>query len=147
VIEESERPAAEAPGTRSRALRLEVDVREGDRAEASIVAAPSIDDVVAALGSLDQGRHTEMTVVDGSGAYITVGGGSGRYHVYMGAYDHEDRIVLQNTAGDDAEEELVVDGRPTRYAAREVVDLDAATLAVREFLRSGRPHPDLTWRV
>ena len=114
----------------------------------SIVAAPSLDDVAEALASLDQSRHTELTVIDGSGSYIAVGGGRGRYHVYTGAYDHDDRIILQNPGAADGDEiDLVVYGRAGRYAARDIVDLDAAADAVREFLRSGRPHPDHTWRA
>ena len=65
----------------------------------------------------------------------------------MGAYDHEDRIVLQNPGAADGDEiDLVVCGHHGRYAARDVVDLNAAAEALREFLRSGRPHPDHTWR-
>ena len=115
--------------------------------ELSIVAAPSLDDVAEALASLDQTRHTELTVIDGSGSYIAVGGGGGRYHVYLGANDHDDRIVLQNPGAADGDEiDLVVYGRTGRYGARDVVDLDAAADAVRELLRSGRPHPDHTGR-
>ena len=127
-------------------MRLEIDVRQGDRTEISVVGSPSFDDVAEALASLDQSKHTELTVIDGSGAYIAVGGGRGHYHVYMGAYDHDDRIVLQNRGAADGEIDLVVYGRSGRYAARDVVDLNAAADAVREFLRSGRPHPDHTWR-
>jgi hypothetical protein len=67
---------------------LEIDVRDGALVELSIVAAPSLDDVAEALESLDQTRHTELTVIDGSRSYIAVGGGRGWYHVYMGANDH-----------------------------------------------------------
>ena len=147
MIDNPTEPPAEAPGTHAGRLRLEIDVRDGDRAEISIVAAPSLDDVAEALASLDQSKHTELTVIDGSGSYIAVGGGRGHYHVYMGAYDHDDRIVLQNPgAADGGEIELVVYGRSGRYAARDVVNLDAAAEAVREFLRSGRPHAGFTWR-
>jgi hypothetical protein len=31
--------------------------------------------------------------------------------------------------------------------AREVIGLDLAAVAIREFLHSGRPHPQLTWRT
>jgi hypothetical protein len=88
-----------------------------------------------------------MTLIDGSGAYITVGGGRGRYHVFIGAFGHDDRIVLQAINTDEAYEDLVVDGRLQRYAARDIVGLDAAAEAVLEFARSGRPHPELTWRA
>jgi hypothetical protein len=142
-----ERPPG-APGTRVGALRLEVDDRAGDRVEMSIVAAPGAHDVEDALGSLDQRRHTELTLVDGAGAYLTVGGGNGRYHVYVGAYDHDDRIVLQDPdAAGGPDEEIVVDGRPGRYAARDVVGVDLAGAAARGFLRTGRPDPALTWRT
>jgi hypothetical protein len=136
---------AEAPGTRSSLIRLELDHGDGDGV--TIVAAPGADDVAAALGSLDQRRHTELTLLDGSGAYLAVGGGAGRYHVAMGSYDHDDRIVAWDPAAGDDLVELVVDGRRGRYPAHDVVDLATATLAVEEFLRSGRPHPALTWRV
>jgi hypothetical protein len=139
-----ERPP-EAPGTRVGALRLEVDDRDG---ETTIFAAPGAHDVEAALGSLDQRRHTELTLVDGAGAYLTVGGGDGRYHVWVGAYDHDDRVVLQDPDADDGpDEELTVDGRPGRYARSDVVGPDLASKAAREFLRSGRPDPALRWRT
>jgi hypothetical protein len=100
--------STEAPGTRSGALRLEFDERESEQSVTRVVASPSLNDVVEALESLDQEHHTELTVVDGSGAYITVGGGRGRYHVYMSAYDHDDRIVAQDpAAADSGETELV----------------------------------------
>jgi hypothetical protein len=147
VIDYLAQPPTEAPGTQTGTLRLEIDIRDGDRAEVSIVATPSLDDVAEALASLDQSKHTELTVIDSSGSYLAVGGGRGDYLVYLGAYHHGDRIVLQNPGAADADEiDLVVYGRPGRYAARDVVNLDAAADAVREFLRSGRPHPDLTWR-
>ena len=139
-----ERPP-EAPGTRVGALRLEID--DLDLAEMTIVAAPGLHDVEAALGSLDQRRHTELTLVDGAGAYLTVGGGGGRYHVWVGAYDHDDRIVLQNPDAGGPDEHLVIDGRTERYPARDVVGPDLAAAAAREFLRSGRPDPALRWRT
>ena len=137
----------EAPGTLVGPLRLEADIRDGDRADLSIIAAPSLDDIAEALGVLDQRTRTEMTLDDGSGAYITVGGGRGRYHVFIGAFDHDEGIVLQAINADEAYEDVVVDGRSQRYAARDIVDLDAAAEAVLEFARSGRPHPDLRWRT
>jgi hypothetical protein len=136
----------EAPGTLVGPLRLEADIRDGDRADLSIIAAPSLDDIAEALGTLDQRTRTEMTLIDGSGAYVTVGGGRGRYHVFISAFDHDDRIVLQAHDAGERDEVLIVDGRPQPYAAREVVGLDAAAEAVLEFARSGRPHPDQTWR-
>ena len=133
-------------------LRLEYDVREPGPTQSVVIASPAVEDVVAALRSLDQRRHTELTVEDTAGAYIAVGGGLGAYHVYIGALDHDDRVVLQRSvsAADDQREapiELVMDGRSARYEAREVVDQETALTAVRGFMETSRPHPDLPWRT
>jgi hypothetical protein len=137
-----------APDRRRDRLRMELDVREGGRADALVVAEPDDDAIARALGSLDQSRHTELSLVDENGAYVVVGGGRGRYHVSTGAVLRDERVVLQSPyAGEsDNQEELVVGGRRRRYATREVVDLGLAAAAVSEFLRSGRPHAGFTWR-
>jgi hypothetical protein len=113
-----------------------------------MVAAPSWGDVVEAVGSFDQCRRTDVTVIDGTGGYLRVGGGRGRYHVSLGDVDHDDRVVLVDPdAADGREEVLVVDGRRGIYAAGAVVDLDTASAAVRGFRRDRRPDPYLCWRT
>ena len=73
---------------------MELDVREGGRADALVVAEPGDEDIARALGNLDQHRHTELALVDEDGEYVVVGGGRGRYHVRTGAVLHDDRAVL-----------------------------------------------------
>jgi Immunity protein Imm1 len=138
-----------APDGRRERLRMELDVRDGARADALVVAEPADEDIARALGSLDQRRHTEMALVDEDGGYVVVGGGRGRYHVCTGAVLHGDGAVLQSpdAGGTDNQEELVVGGRRRRYATREVVDLGLAAAAVSAFLRGGRPHTGLSWRA
>jgi hypothetical protein len=55
--------------------------------------------------------------------------------------------VLQSADIGDAPVELSVNGRRTTFPARDVVDFGRATAAITEFLRSGRPHPGLAWRI
>jgi hypothetical protein len=55
-------------------------------------------------------------------------------------------MVLQCPDGGDGPVELFVSGRRTTFPERDVVDLGRAAAAITEFLRSGRPHPGLTWR-
>lgn len=139
-------PSAERGGE----LRLDYDVREDGHSQSVVVAVPTWADIITALRSLDQDRHTEMTVCDDSGAYVTVGGGRGDYHVYIGAVDHEDRVILQRPAGAEAGTkpiDLMMDGRLHRLAAHDVVDLDTALRVVEEFMRVGRPDADLLWRT
>lgn len=145
MLEEASRLFA-APGRSRNGLRMELDVRTEGRAEAVLTAEPSDGDIARGLSVLDQSRHTELVLVDDHGAYLIVSGGRGRYHVHLGAMARDDRLVLQCPDGGDAPVELFVGGRRHTYAARDVVDLGASAAAVSEFLRSGRPHPELTWR-
>jgi hypothetical protein len=136
-------PAATPTG-----LRMEYDEREPGPTQSVVVVSPTTDDVAAALRSLDQSRRTEVTLEDATGAYITVGGGLGVYHVYIGAVDHEDRVILQRPGPPgDGPTALVMDGQRQHYAAQDVVDQDTALAALAEFMESGRPHPDLSWRA
>jgi hypothetical protein len=126
---------------------MELDVRADGRAEAILTAEPSDGDIARGLSVLDQDRHTELALVDENGGYLIVNGGRGRYHVYLGAVAHDDRVVLQSPDGSDRPVELFVSGRRTTFPDRDVVDLGRAAAAITEFLRSGRPHPGLTWRI
>ena len=137
------------PAWQRAGLWLEFDVREAGGGRSVAIAFPTIDHVMAALRDLDQERHTEVTVGDDTGAYVTVGGGCGFYHVYMGADDHDDRVVLQrpvSTGSGSEPADVVMDGRLQRFAARDIVDLDSAVEVVAEFIRTGRPSLDLPWR-
>lgn len=130
---------------------MEYHVYEAGRHQLVVVQSPTLDDVVEALEALDQRSRTTMTFIHGTGAYISVDGGGGHYHVYLGSFDHEDRIILQSpsSGGPMAPDlvDIVNDGHTNRYAAQDVVDLETARAALSEFHASGRPHLGLTWRT
>jgi hypothetical protein len=131
--------------------QLEYDVHEPAGRQLIVVQSPTLDDVVGALEGLDQQSRTSMTLIDGTGAYISVGGGGGRYHVYVGAFDHDDRVILQSPPTDRPGApdpvDIVNDGHTNRYASHDVVDRETARAALTEFHHSGRPHLGLTWRT
>jgi hypothetical protein len=145
-VENQPDPSAEALSV----PQMEYDIREAGKQQLVVVQSPVLEDVVAALAALDQQSRTALTLIDGTGEYISVGGGRGQYHVYVGAFDHDDRVILQPPTPHSADAagpvELVNDGSVHRYPARDVVDRDTATAALTEFHRSGRPHLDLNWR-
>ncbi|MEV0720746.1 Imm1 family immunity protein [Asanoa sp. NPDC050611] len=126
---------------------MEYDLYDAGRRQLVVIQSPTIEDVVVALDALDQQRHTGLNLIDGTGAYISVVGGSGRYHVYVGAFDHDDRVILQTATAGPAEVDIFHDGEDYQYAANDVVDRDAALAALTEFHRSGRPDLGLTWRA
>ncbi|WP_203713240.1 Imm1 family immunity protein [Asanoa siamensis] len=120
---------------------MEYDVNEAGQRQLIVVQSPTLDDVVSALDALDRASRTTLTLIDGSGAYLSVGGGDGLYHVYLGAFDHDDRVILQSAGTG----ELEHDGH--RYSAPDVVDRDTARAALSEFHRTGRPDLGLAWRA
>jgi len=131
---------------------MEYDVlHEAGGRQLIVVQSPTLDDVMGALEALDQESRTALTLIDGAGAYISVSGGRGRFHVYIGAFDHEDRVILQSPASSEPEAPapvaIVSDGQATSHAPHEVVDHDTAREALTEFHRTGRPHLGLTWQT
>jgi hypothetical protein len=134
------------PGRRLRGLRMELEVRREGGADTAVFDEPADNEVLRAVEALDQRRHTELTLIGEDGSYLAVGGGAGHYHVWMGSFEHDDRIVLQNAEAPFGEERLVVGGHSAVYPAGDVVDLATAADAVREFLFTGLPHPDHAWR-
>ncbi|MEV4539758.1 Imm1 family immunity protein [Asanoa sp. NPDC049518] len=127
--------------------QLEYDVDGAGGRQLVVVQSPTLDDVVSALDALDQRSRTAMTLIDGTGAFISVGGGIGRYHVYIAAFDHDDRAVLQAPDVSDTPVEIVNDGQAHRYAQSDIVDRTLALAALKEFCHSGRPDLSLTWRT
>lgn len=131
--------------------QLEYDVHEADRHQLIVVQSPTLNDIVKTLEALDQHSRTTMTLIDGTGAYIRVGGGRGRYHVHVGSFDHEDRVILQSPTSSRPQAPELVDivneGHTNRYATHDVVDQETARAALAEFHHSGRPHLGLTWRT
>jgi hypothetical protein len=132
---------------RVRGLRMELDVHGvGGRVDTAAVDEPADTDVLRAVAALDRHGHTELTLIAADGAYLTVGEVGGSYHVWMGSVEHDDRIVLQDPREPCGSLRLVVGGRGAAHPAHDVVDLATATDAVREFLRTGLPHPYRPWR-
>jgi hypothetical protein len=71
VDNEHVRDAAVASPT---GLRMEYDIRDAGPTQSVVVVAPTNDDVIAALHSLHQSQHTEVTLEDATVPY------SGRPH-------------------------------------------------------------------
>jgi hypothetical protein len=127
---------------------MEYDLYEAGRRQLVVIQSPTLEDVVVALEALDQQSRTALNLIDGTGAYISVAGGHGDYHVCIGAFDHDDVVILQSpTPAAAGTVDIAHDGDDHRYAANDVVDGAAALAALTEFHRTGRPDLNLTWRA
>jgi hypothetical protein len=126
-------------------VKLELDAwAEGVRGSVT-VDAPDGTDLNRQIERLDQRRHTELTLFGTDGQYLVIGGGRGRYHVYIASTEHDDRAILQSAEHQTGTEELVIDGRTVEVPARSLVTLDEAFSAAHAFLHSGGPDTTRRW--
>ena len=129
-------------------MALELDVWRDEAVTTMVVDQPDDGDVARALDCLDERTHTELTILGDDGQYLSIGGGNGRYHVYIASDEHDDSIVLQAGGSDVADSPVVlaIGGRTVQLPARSVVGRAEAARAARWFLTNGRPDPGQSWR-
>ncbi|MFO0693855.1 MAG: Imm1 family immunity protein [Polyangiales bacterium] len=108
------------------------------------VDAPSWDDVSRAIRRLD-GRTYTLVTIGGSGEeHLAVGGGAGRYVVYV-TRDNWDFWNLLSHEDAEGTVSLFIGGQDGDYPARRIVDLEQAEVAARAFLSGRRLEPTLRW--
>lgn len=106
--------------------------------------SPTSEDFLSALRSLDESRHTMLTIQAGDEAHLTVAGGNGRYVVYA-TFDNEE---FWNLLGSDSSTETVMlnaGGQEGDFPTRQIVDLDKALSAGLVFLESRQLDPSQQW--
>jgi hypothetical protein len=121
------------------------DEWQGVRNHEQEVANPPMEAIEQAVLALDASVRTLVVLEVGEGAsHMAVGGGSGHYVVYM-TDDNVQFEQLTNDSGDNARVLLCAGGQEGEYAKCFVVDLDAALMAVRHYVREGEADRSLRW--
>ena len=124
---------------------LVVDRWDGIYCENSTTPNPGLEDVVAAVRALDAWTATMVALHGAEEAHLAIGGGGGRYVVYV----TDDNEVFLNLINEASEDEgvvlLVVGGQEGEYPSRMVVGLEAAVNAATDYVGTGRPAAGLRW--
>ncbi len=107
----------------------------------------SLEDVEAAVGSLDGARYTLVLVELPSGRTLTIGGGPHRFVAEVAESDTIRWAAIDPAAANDPVS-LVVGGQQVDYPGRLCVDRDTVLRAVRTFVEAGGArNPQLVWSV
>jgi hypothetical protein len=125
--------------------RLTYDRWVGNRDQGTTVERPSWPAIQERIARLDAREHTIVTLAGDDGeAHLTIGGGGGRYVVYA-MRDNMSFDNLVDTARGPALERVVAGGQEGEYPARQVVSLEKAVEAAREYAETGGLSSALQW--
>jgi hypothetical protein len=120
------------------------DKWERNRDSPTTVQKPGWFTIEQRIRLLDGRQHTMVTIAGAGEAHMAVGGGGGRYVVYT-TYDNLTFHNLVDPARGEAAERVLAGGQQGEYPARQVVALDQALEAARQFAEHGVLAPTVTW--
>ena len=126
------------------AKRLTYDRWVGNRDQPATVDGPAWPAIQERIARLDAREFTMVTLVGEGEAHLAVGGGAGRYVVYA-TRDNMSFDNLVDPARGEAMERLVAGGQEGEYPARQVVSLEMAVEAAREYAETGSLSDRLQW--
>lgn len=109
------------------------------------IDTPTHEDLDRVLDQLDAQAYTMVTLHAGEGHLLSIGGGGGRYVVYV-TFDNERFWSLVGRSAATGTIVLNVGGQKGDYPAEHVVDKDQARGAAHEFLETGQLDPGQQWR-
>lgn len=111
----------------------------------TVVGEPTVEDVEAAVRSLDGVQRTLVTLAGPPPAWMGIGGGAEGQFVVFATFDNEAfEQVVSPTSGIETIC-LVAGGQPGDYPRRHVVTFDAALQAATTFAAEGSLAPTLVW--
>lgn len=124
--------------------RIDGDCWEGVMNHEWCIDAASLEEVNSVLDRLDAAKYTMLTIRGAGPQYLTVGGGAGRYIVYV-AFGGEEFWNLMLPRALSGTVLLNVGGQEGDYPAEQVVDIAQARAAVRAFCLFNALDPRQRW--
>jgi|SRR3990172_1301245 len=109
------------------------------------IDAPTRGDLDRVLDQLDAETYTMITLHAGEGHHLAIGGGRGRYVVYV-TFDNQRFWTLVRRSPASGTVLLNAGGQEGDFPAEHVVDWDQARAAAYEFLETGQLDPNQRWR-
>lgn len=98
----------------------------------------------SAIKDLDAHRKTLVLLETEDETHMAIGGGLGKYVVYV-TFDNEDFHYLIDPSKTDTEETLVVGGQEGLYPAKLCVDLATTLKAAKTFAEFGTMEKSVVW--
>jgi hypothetical protein len=100
--------------------------------------------IEAAIGQLDGCHKTLVTLETEGETHMSVGGGKGKYVVYL-TFDNEQFHYIIEPSKSEAEENLIVGGQEGTYPTQLCVGREAALKAAKAFAERGAMEQSVIW--
>jgi hypothetical protein len=125
--------------------RFSVEDWQGNQDRILVKIANEWPQIEVEINKLD-GKHQTLVTLEAEGEiHMAVGGGKGKYLVYL-TFDNEHFYYVALPSKMDLEETLVVGGQEGVYPAKLCVDKDTALQAAKTFAELGTMDNSLLWK-
>jgi Immunity protein Imm1 len=124
--------------------KYSVENWESDRNNGLLKEAKDWTEIETAIRELDGHRRTLVTLETEGEAHMSIGGGNGRYFVYL-TFDNDNFNYLVNLSCSDKTEILVIGGQSGIYPAKSCVDLTTTIKAAKLFAELGTMERSVSW--
>ncbi len=116
----------------------------GNQNKGSVEQAHSWQEIESAIRELDGHQKTLVTLETDSETHMAVGGGLGKYIVYL-TFDNENFHYLVDPSKSDIDEFAIVGGQEGVYPAKSCVDLNTTLKAAKAFAELGTMEESVNW--
>jgi len=116
----------------------------GNQNRGCVKQVHSWQEIESAIRKLDGHHKTLVTLETDSETHMAVGGGLGKYVVYL-TFDNESFHYLVDPAKLDIEESVIVGGQEGIYPAKSCVDLNTTLKAAKAFAEFGTMEKSVVW--
>ncbi|MDZ7959876.1 MAG: Imm1 family immunity protein [Aulosira sp. DedQUE10] len=117
----------------------------GNQNKGFVEQAHSWQEIESAIRELDGHHKTLVTLETNSDTHMAVGGGLGKYIVYL-TFDNEIFHYLVDPSKSDKDEFVIVGGQEGVYPASSCVDLKTTLKAAKAFAELGRMEESVIWK-
>jgi hypothetical protein len=124
--------------------KFSVENWEGNRNNELLQEVKGWGEIETAIRALDGHRRTLVTLETEGEAHMSIGGGNGRYFVYL-TFDNDNFNYLVNLSSSDKTEILVIGGQSGIYLAKSCVDLATTIKAAKVFAELGTMEKSVSW--
>jgi Immunity protein Imm1 len=124
--------------------KFSVEDWQGNQNKGSLHPVKDWREIEAAIGQLDGHRKTLVTLEAEGETHMAIGGGPGKYVVYL-TFDNEQFHYVVDPSKSDADENLTVGGQEGIYPAKLCVDRDAALKTAKAFAERGVMEKSVIW--
>ncbi len=124
--------------------KFSVEDWHGNQNQGCVQPATDWQQIEVAINQLDGMRRTLVTLETDSETHMAIGGGVGKYLVYLTLNNEQFHYVVQ-PSHQNREESLVIGGQEGIYPAKLCVDKDTAIRAAKTFAEFGVMEKSVLW--